>query len=45
MSFWTRNKAPVREDYSSEEEYMEALAVYEDAEYWAIESASERKYE
>ena len=45
MNFWTRNRAPVREDYSSEEEYADAMANYEDAEYWAIESARERQFE
>ena len=37
MSFWTRFSRPQPEDYSTEEEYQEALEAYEYAEYWAIE--------
>lgn len=41
MSFWSRNSRPRPEDYNSDEEYENALAAYEDAEYWAIEEAEQ----
>lgn len=38
MSFWSKHKFPVREDYDTDEEYEEAVETYEYWEYWAIES-------
>ena len=38
MSFWTRFSRPRPEDYSSDEEYQEALEAYEYAEYFATEN-------
>lgn len=37
MSFWTRFRPPVLDDYDSEEEYDEALRRYEYEEYFHIE--------
>jgi len=38
MSFWTNFRRPVPADYDSDEEYQEALAAYEYAEYFATEN-------
>ena len=37
MSFWSRHKYPVREDFDSEADYEEAVKAYEYWEYFAIE--------
>jgi len=38
-------RAPKPEDYDSEEEYLEALDIYEAALYWEEERAMEKYYE
>ena len=45
MSFWTRCKPPIPEDYDTWEEYEAAQDAYDSAEYDAIEAARERYYE
>ena len=37
MSFWFQHRYPVRDDYDTEEEYEEAVRVYEYWEYFAVE--------
>lgn len=39
-----KGNCPSISDFSTEEEYNEALEAYETAEYWAIEEANERYY-
>ena len=45
MSFWTRFSPPMPDDFDTVEEYEEAAAAYEEAEYWAEEEAMERYYQ
>ena len=44
MSFWSRFRRPDPSDYDTEEEYMDALEVYERAEDQALEESKERYY-
>lgn len=45
MSFWSRFREPRPEDYSSEEEYMDALEAYEYAEDLALDESEDRRHE